>query len=801
MLDAVGDLLVRARLGRRLLALTTDIWFNDQIGTPLLRSLTADDHSPRGINHLGWGAMTDLPAHGAPPVRTPPTAPPVAARRPGAPRTFHGDSFTDPWEWLRDKTDPEVLAHLEAENAWTDRITGPILHLQRRIVGELHQHTVETDVTVPVRIGGFWYYDRTTEGLSYAAHYRVPVAGGEVPLPRPGIPLPGEQVLVDENREADGQEFFALAFLIPSPDGRLIAWGRDLAGDERWTIIVQDAATGRVVDESVTGAGQGLEWSADSSTLLYTRVDESWRQYQIWTHRVGADPGTDHLVHQEDDERFDLWFEASRDPHWVSVHSASTTTTEAWLWSRAHPERELVPVTGRTRDVLVSIEPAGDHLVLVHTATSREGTLAVAPLPADADPGAAAAGGDPRAPVAPPSSWIPVREAGTGERILGAEAHATFLLVALRSGGLTQVEVRTRDSAVEETPVPTDRLGDVWGPGWFVPAQSPVRTVSVAENPEFDTSTFRVVIESIVQPPRVVDIDPTTRRTTILKTLEVPGWDPADYEEERVWVTSRDGHTSIPVSLVHRRGAVPDGTGAGWLYGYGSYEVSMDPEFSVLRLPLLTRGVTFAIAHVRGGGELGRAWYEGGKLADKPRTFEDFIDVARWMLDSGWAAPDRLAAEGRSAGGLLMGAVANEAPELFRVILAGVPFVDALTTILDPTLPLTAGEWEEWGNPLDDAGIYRVMRSYTPYENVRDGVQYPAVFASTSLNDTRVFFVEPAKWIQRLREAATNDPVARPIVLRIEMVAGHGGKSGRYGRWDSRSEEFAFALTQLGLPS
>ncbi|MFC7581959.1 S9 family peptidase [Schaalia naturae] len=763
------------------------------------------------------GTPTSIPSTSSPaPSVTPPApspqAPPRAPKRPGRSRSFHGESFADPWEWLRDKSDPEVLAHLTAENAWTDRVSAPTWRLQRRIVGELHRHTVETDVTVPVRLGDFWYYDRTTEGRSYAAHYRVPVRTAPssaasvhsssqpdpapAPRPEPGLPLPGEQLLVDENREAEGRDFFALADLAPSPDGSLIAWSRDLSGDERWTIVVQDAATGEVVDDTVQGAGQGLAWSADSQTLLYARVDDAWRQNQVWTHRVGSDPAGDRLLLQEDDEHFELWFEPARDPRWVPIHAVSTTTSEAWLWSTGRPGAVPAPVTGRTPGVLVNVEPAGDHLVIVHTATSREGTLAVAPLPrALAD-----SAGPVRAPFAPPSSWVSLREADEGERILWAEAYRTFLLLTLRSGGLTQVEVRTRQTpaAGPDDPLPARDLADVWGPARLVGTDHAVRTISTAGGPRFEDATARVEVESITRPPRIIEVDPATGARTVLRTLDVPAWEPGDYAEERVWVAARDGRTRIPVTLVHRRDAEPDGTAPGWLYGYGAYEVSIDPEFSALRLPLLERGVTYAIAHVRGGGEMGRAWYEDGRLALKRHTFEDFVDVARWMVDAGWAAPGRLVAEGRSAGGLLMGAAANMAPDLFRVVLAGVPFVDALTTILDPSLPLTAGEWEEWGNPIEDPEIYRAMRAYTPYENVRDGAEYPAVFATTSLNDTRVFFVEPAKWIQRLREATSGDPEARPIALRAEMVAGHAGRSGRYGRWESRAEEYAFALGQVG---
>lgn len=789
---------------------------------------------------LGWWTMSASSTDSLPSAPATPGIPPLAPRRPGAPRTFHGDSFADPWEWLRDKEDPEVLAHLEAENAWTDRVTAPTRPLRDRLVSEFRAHTVETDTTVPVREGDWWYFSRTTEGHSYPSHHRVPVdttaPDPAVPVVLPGAPLPGEQLLVDEEVCARGQEFFRLASLSPSPDATRIAWQRDLAGDERWTVVVQDVASGEVLDEGVTGTGQGLAWSADGRFLLYPRVDDAWRQHQLWLHEVGAEPRTDRLVLEEPDERFALYFATCRDRAWVEVISESTTTSEVWLWPTAHPDCAPVPVTGRTRDVLVDVEPAGDHLLLVHSATSREGTLAAAPLPGDLAPflhpleeGATGDGphdavptdgsgedgipsdvgphdgarptstGTRRELLAPPSSWVPLREADEGERLLGVEAFSTFMLLSLRSGGLTQIEYRLRDGAPGDVPLPAAGLVDVWGAGQRVASDTPVRTIESAAGPRFEDTTFRVEHQSLVVPPQVLEVDPRTGGRRVLKELEVPGWDATRFVEERHWVTARDGHTRVPVSLVHRRDVSADSTAPGWLYGYGSYEVSMDPFFSVMRLPLLERGVVYAIAHVRGGGELGRAWYEDGKLERKPHTFTDFVDVAHWMVSSGWVARGRLAAEGRSAGGLLMGAVANLDPAAFRVVLAGVPFVDALTTILDPSLPLTVGEWEEWGNPIESEEIYRVMRSYSPYENVRDHVRYPAVFASTSLNDTRVFFVEPAKWVQRLREAATNDPVSRPIVLRTQMVAGHAGKSGRYGAWDSRAEEYAFALGQLGV--
>ena len=418
---------------------------------------------------------------------------------------------------------------------------------------------------------------------------------------------------------------------------------------------------------------------------------------------------------------------------------------------------------------------------------------------------------DEPAPLAPFESWEPLRSPGPGERITDVEAHADYVALSLRSGSLTQIDVWDRR---EEKPT------------WRrVEVDAPVRTITTVPTPWEDP--LRVEFQSQTVPPTVAEVtlpnhapasspeDPEGATLTVrtLRTHEAPGWDPAEYVEERVWVLARDGATRIPVTLIHHRDARPDGTHAGWQIGYGSYEVSYDPEFETLRLPILRRAV-YAIAHVRGGGEMGRAWYEDGKELVKEHTFTDFIDVADWLVDSGWVAPGRLVAEGRSAGGLLMGAVTNAAPDRFRAILAGVPFVDALTTILDPTLPLTVGEWEEWGNPLTSRAVFDAMSRYTPYENVPDGALLPAIMATTSVNDTRVEFVEPTKWVQRLREATgqvpstdeagagsvpARDPRERPIILRTEMVAGHAGPSGREGRWATRCEEFAFALGQVGV--
>ena len=778
------------------------------------------------------------------PHHTPSPTPPVAPKRYGyRVRDQFGQHFDDPWDWLRDGENPEVRAHLEAENAWADAITAPTREAAARLVEEVKASTALTDVTVPIREGEFWYFRRFTEGQSYATHHRAPVerdeAGSPIPLvPSPGAPARGEELLVDENEWARGQEFFRLADLYPSPDGRLIAWARDTSGDERYTWVVQEAS-GRVIDEAVVGAGYGFAWADDSDSFIYMGVDDAWRACDVWLHRVGTPREADELLLVEPDEGFEMGFAPSGFPGHVVIHSSSSTAGRAWLWLPAHPSVRplpLMPVRART---LVSADSAGDRLFIVHTGLTQEGSLAQAMLPEGGSPEALARLGVPSssaysrqaladrtpgtplpedepAPLTPFESWEPLRSPGPGERITDVEAHSDYVALSLRSDSLTQVDVWDR-----REPSPTWRRVEV---------DAAVRTITTVPTPWADP--LRVEFQSQTVPPTVAEVllpnpapasspesahtestsENAALSTRTLRTHEAPGWDPAEYVEERVWVLARDGATRIPVTLIHHRDARPDGTHAGWQIGYGSYEVSYDPEFETLRLPILRR-VVYAIAHVRGGGEMGRAWYEDGKELVKEHTFTDFIDVADWLVDSGWVAPGRLVAEGRSAGGLLMGAVTNAAPDRFRAILAGVPFVDALTTILDPSLPLTVGEWEEWGNPLTSRAVFDAMSRYTPYENVPDGALLPAVMATTSVNDTRVEFVEPTKWVQRLREATgqvpstdeaegpapARDPRERPIILRTEMVAGHAGPSGREGRWAARCEEFAFALGQVGV--
>ena len=687
-------------------------------------------------------------------------------------REHHGDRVVDPFEWLRDKDDPEVIAHLEAENAYAEAMTSHLEPLRGRIFDEIKSRTQETDLSVPAAYRGWWYYSRTFDGKQYAAQCRVRmVAGRGRPQLEPGVTPEGEQVLLDVNVEAQGHEFFSLGAFEVSSDGRRIAYAVDVEGDERFALRVKDIATGSVIDEAVSEIGYGAVWSLDGQHLFYTKIDEKWRPHQVWRHEVGTSAQDDALVFEERDERFWMGIGASRDDAWVIIQVGSKLTSEVLLLDAAAPLGDPRVVAPRRDGVEYDVEPAGDRLLIVHNANHPDFELAQAPLDATGH-----------------QQWSSLAETAAGERLLGVEAFASHAVVSLRRDGLTALRVMPRDRS----------LPSGFGPAHDLSFGEPLYCVGTGNNPEYETSALQVVFESMVTPRTISDYDFATGELTVLKAQPVlGGYDPADYVQRREWATASDG-TLVPISLVHRRDVEPDGTAPGLIYGYGAYEICIDPYFSVARLSLLDRGFVYAIAHVRGGGEMGRQWYDLGKMEHKWNTFTDFVACADHLVSSGWVAPDRLVAEGASAGGLLIGAVVNLAPSRFRAIHAAVPFVDALTTILDPSLPLTVPEWEEWGDPLHHEEVYKYMLGYTPYENIV-AVDYPAILATTSLNDTRVYFVEPAKWVARLRETVTNDPAGRPILFRIEMVAGHGGQSGRYDAWKQYAWELAFLMDQVGV--
>ncbi len=704
-----------------------------------------------------------------------PTQPPIADRNPTE-RVHHGDVFVDPYEWLRAKDDDAVIAYLEAENAWTRRQTSHLIDFSEAIFHEIKARTKQTDLSVPTyrtHTGGsaYWYYVRTVEGSEYPIYCRVAATSGVSAAPDTSGIINGEQVLLDANSAAADEDFFSIGAFAVSPDGRLLAYSTDTSGAERFTLRIVDLVGGEPLADTISDTAYGVAWAGDSH-LFYARADDAWRPYLVLRHRLGTDPADDSVVWEEPDERFWLGVEASRDRRWIVLSAGSKITTEARLLSVDDPEGTPRAVAPRRQGVEYEVEPAGDRLLIVHNDGALDFELAWAPVNATSH-----------------EQWAPVLPHQPGTRILGVQAYARHAVVSLRRDGLTGLHVLPRDDSTTGFATGTD-----------VTFAEPLYSVESGGSPDYDTDTIRLSYESMVTPESVYDYALDSGDLTLLKqtpVLDDPTWgpyDPANYVQERGWATADDG-TRVPISIVRRADVPRDGTAPALLYGYGSYEIPIDPTFSIPRLSLLDRGIVFAIAHVRGGGEMGRGWYEQGKLLAKRNTFTDFVACARWLVAERYTSADRLAARGGSAGGLLMGAVANLAPEAFRAIHAQVPFVDALTTILDPDLPLTVIEWEEWGDPLHSAEAYAYMKSYSPYENVR-ATTYPAILATTSLNDTRVFYVEPAKWIAALRTVAGNAD-DRPILLKTEMVAGHGGVSGRYQSWKETSFEYAWIIDQI----
>jgi oligopeptidase B len=729
-------------------------------------------------------------------VPTPPVAPQHTVTH-----LAHDDPRADDWHWLADRDDPAVVEYLQAENAYADAVMAPTAGLQDRLFEQIRSRVAETDISSPTFHGGWWYWSRTVAGQQYPVHCRRPdpnrslsagqvlaaaraalpgagVAGDGTAAPQAGPALYGEvvahagQVVLDENILAGPSDYFAVGVFDVRPDHQVLAYAVDHDGSERYQLRFRDLGSGDDLADVIEDVYYGSAWSCGCTSFYYVRPDKTMRPWQVWCHVLGTPASRDQLVYQEDDERFFVSVELTRSQRFVLVTCESKMATEVH-YLRAEPERGRLSVVlarleGFEYDVDHAVLPGHGDTWIVRANRGPDGekldNFALFSLPV----------GENR-----PAALTPLLGYRPAVKIEAVDAFARHLLVLERSEGTEQLR------AV--------RLAD--GSEHVIAQPEPAYALSDEASPEWDTDVVRFGYSSMLRPPSSIDYDLEHGQRTVVKETTVGGgFRPDDYRTQRLWAEAGDG-TRIPVSVVCRRGQRLDGTAPCLLYGYGSYEIPIDPGFSLARLNLLERGFVFAIAHVRGGGEMGRPWYEDGRLMRKTNTFTDFIACAEHLIADGWTSPDRLAIRGGSAGGLLMGAVTNMRPDLFGAVVAEVPFVDVVTTMSDEALPLTVTEWEEWGNPRDDAAAYAYMKAYSPYDNVHPAA-YPSMYVTAGLNDPRVGYWEPAKWVAKLRVTKTDD---NPLVLRTEMGAGHQGPSGRYDAWRDEARVQAFILAALGV--
>ncbi len=675
--------------------------------------------------------------------------PPVAAVTPQE-LTIHDHTRIDNYYWLREKEDPAVLAHLEAENAYTQAMMAHTAVLQQQLYDEMVGRIQETDSSAPVRHGGFYYYTRTEAGQQYAIHCRKQ---GSLDAP--------EEILLDENALAAGEAYFRVGVTRISPDHRLLAYTTDTAGGERYTLQIKDLATGELLPDRVTNVSYSLAWGNDNRTLFYTVQDAAWRDYKALRHELGTETAVDPLIYHEPDELYRVSLDKTKDETYLLLEINSKETSEVWALDAHTPSGSFFLIEPRRANRRYSVaHRAGQFYILTNDAAPN---YQIVTAPVDA-PGFA--------------NWQPFITHDPDKLLEGLEMFTGHVVVYGRSLALPTLDIH--DFASGQTRALT-----------FPEA---VYATRGAPNPEFDGRTFRFVYTSMTTADSAYDVDLDTLAWTLIKQEPVlGGYDPANYETARVWATAVDG-TRIPISLLYQKGLVRDGQNPCLLYGYGSYGASMSPAFDQKRLSLVDRGFIWAIAHIRGGQEMGRAWYDQGKFLHKSNTFTDFIACGRHLLAEGYTQRAKLAIMGRSAGGLLMGAVLNLAPDLCQTAVAGVPFVDVVTTMLDESIPLTVAEFEEWGNPKDKT-FYDAMLAYSPYDNLKAGI-YPHILVTAGLNDPRVQYWEPAKWVAKLRALKTDD---HRLLFKVFMGAGHFSSSGRYNYLKDTAFEYAFILDTIEI--
>jgi oligopeptidase B len=673
--------------------------------------------------------------------------PPVAQKVPKVDEV-HGDRRVDDYFWLRDKKNPDVAAYLEAENSYADAVMKPTLPFQDALYKEMLARIKETDVNVPYQKGGFWYYSRTEQGKQYPIHCRN--AG---PLEAP------EAITLDLNELAVGQKFMSLGAYAVSDDGNLLAYSTDNTGFRQYTLYVKDLRTG-AVKETVAKKVGSVAWAADDQTLFYSvEEEETKRPYRIYRHGLGTHPHD--LVYEEKDEAFNAGVWRTRSLRFLIISVGSHTTSEARYLPADQPAGEWRLVAPRIAEQEYDIDHHEDSFYIRVNDKGRTYRLIKAPA---GSPGR--------------ESWQEVVPTRPDVMLEGTDFFKSHYVLFERESGLPQLRVVDFAS----------------GASHLIAFPEPTYSASPGANAEFDTTTFRYTYQSLVTPSSTFDYDMEKQTSKLMKQVEVlGGYDPARYQSERLFATARDG-VKVPVSLVYRKGLAKDGKAPIYLYGYGSYGFALPITFSSNRLSLLDRGAVFAVAHVRGGGDLGKPWHDEGRMLKKKNTYTDFIACAEFLLTEQYGSKDRLVIEGGSAGGLLMGAVTNLRPDLWKAVVSKVPFVDVVNTMLDENLPLTVGEFEEWGNPKKK-DEYEYIKSYCPYTNLA-AKAYPTILVKTSFNDSQVMYWEPAKYVARLRTQKTDQ---NPLILKTNMAAGHGGASGRYDALREAAFDYAFILTQMGL--
>ena len=665
----------------------------------------------------------------------------------------HGVRVEDPYAWLRDKgyptvDDKDVLDYLKAENAYFEAAMKPHAALTEKIFQEMKSRIKEDDASVPLKDGDWLYWSAFKTGTQYRDWYRKPVAGGP------------ETLIFSENKEAEGKQYFRLGAFAVSPDGKRLATLVDDDGSERFKLVVRDLSTGKDL-ETVTEVGIGNPvWTSDGKGLVFTEVNDQWRSYRARYHRIGDDPAKAKTLYEEkDDIAFSVGVDRTTDRSLIVISTGNNSSNEVRLVPADKPDAPARLVRARKPDVQYEIDAAHGKLWVLTNDDHVNFRIATA------DP-------------AKPGDWTTVIPGSDRAYLRGLTAHRDHLLITSRVDGLDQLTLRDYATGVQER----------------VPFAEASYSASFAGNPEFAPAAYRLSYSSMVTPATVFDYHPKSDKLETLKVQEIPsGYDPTKYVTERLMIPARDGK-QVPVSIVRLKGSPKDGSGKLFLYGYGAYGYAIPPSFSTSRLSLVDRGFAYAIAHIRGGDDLGYQWFLDGKLKSRTNSFNDFVDVARGLVKAGYARPGRIAAQGGSAGGELMGAVVNQAPELFGAVVADVPFVDVLNTMLDDTLPLTPGEWTEWGNPIADKAAFDLIRSYSPYDQVKPQA-YPPMLITGGLNDPRVTYWEPAKWAARLRATKTDDNL---LLLKINMGAGHGGKSGRWNALHEVAEAYTFVVTQIG---